>query len=109
MVRSAPEIKSEPRFAPSIDERTDNPEWARRSPSGVGRPAPDELSVRAGALLNAISVCQSIASSAVLAVSPPGATPVIPLASPPVLWVGILLPWLAGPIAAGWTLATKRD
>jgi ABC-type transport system involved in multi-copper enzyme maturation permease subunit len=60
-------------------------------------------------LLNPITVCQSVVSSAILAVSPSGAIAVIPVVSPPFAWVVVLALWLAVPAAAGVVLAAKRD
>lgn len=60
-------------------------------------------------LLNPITVCQSIVSSAVLAASPSGAIAVIPVVSPAITWVIVLALWVALPIAAGVTIAAKRD
>lgn len=60
-------------------------------------------------LLNPISTGQSIVSSAVLAISPPGASAVLPVVSPTIVWVVVLVAWLALPIAGGLILAAKRD
>lgn len=60
-------------------------------------------------LLNPIAVGQSIVSSAMLAVSPPGATAVLPIVSPAIAWIAVLVVWLALPLAAGLVLAAKRD
>jgi ABC-type transport system involved in multi-copper enzyme maturation permease subunit len=60
-------------------------------------------------LLNPITVCQSIVSSAVLAASPAGAIAVIPIVSPAIVWVLGLTMWVVLPIAAGLVIATRRD
>jgi ABC-type transport system involved in multi-copper enzyme maturation permease subunit len=60
-------------------------------------------------LLNPVAVSQSIVSSAMLTVSPSGATAVIPVVSPTIAWVVVLIVWMALPVAAGVALAAKRD
>jgi ABC-type transport system involved in multi-copper enzyme maturation permease subunit len=60
-------------------------------------------------LLNPITVCQSIVSSATLASSPPGAAAVIPIVTPAIVWVVVLVLWMALPLTAGLAVAAKRD
>jgi ABC-type transport system involved in multi-copper enzyme maturation permease subunit len=60
-------------------------------------------------LVNPVAVSQSIVSSTMLAVSPSGATAVIPVVSPTIAWVVVLILWIALPVAAGVALVSKRD